>query len=330
MIKKKIIVVTGGLGYIGASFCDYLSKKNINFLIIDDYSSAINKNFFKSKVIIKSDFALSKTYENIHKYYEIDCIFHFAAKIDVVEGETNKKLYNSVNFLKNKKLIEIVNKLNIKKLFFASSAAVYGYNKISKIYNEKNILKPINFYGQTKKKSEELFINYFKRRNNSKLIIFRIFNVAGVNENKNLKNNKNNSIFNMIYHNLKIRKKLVFNIYGRNFNTSDGTAVRDYIDINNLVKIFYLSYCNIDKVNNFEIFNCCSSTAVTNLQFINSFNKKLKSLNKKIIIKYKEPRLSEVPFMLGSNLKLLSFLRKKKMRFNSIDRISSLMCKNIL
>lgn len=183
------ILVTGAAGFIGYNFCSKLlkKKKNLKLYGIDNinnyYSTKIKKlrlyelkkynNFYFKKIDIKNERSLNAYFKN----KKFDYIYHFAAQAGVRYSIINPKKYLDSNILGFFNLLENCKNKKIKKFFYASSSSVYGNSKKFPLSEKQNI-KPINFYGLTKKNNEEMAENYSKYYN-LKLIGLRFFTVYG-------------------------------------------------------------------------------------------------------------------------------------------------------
>lgn len=209
--------------------------------------------------------------------------------------------------------MEICKKNKVKNIIFSSSSAVYGNNKIGKKIKENNKLKPMSIYATTKKKVEDylksdLYFNFY---------ILRFFNVVGYNETLSTKVlAKNSSIFGNLVNALFSNR--ILKIYGNKFNTNDGTAVRDFISIQDIGKIVSISvksfYFKKKKIR--LIVNCGTGLGNSILEIL---KKTQINFKKKIKYKFMKHRDGEISFMVSDN-KLL----KKKLGFKyykSIDNI---------
>jgi UDP-glucose 4-epimerase len=302
------ILISGGVGYIGSVLSNALFDKKISFAIIDNLSNSkknfINKNFLLYKANINNLLVLNKIYKEFNPTH----IIHLAASIDVNESEINKIKYFRNNVSNSKKFINFFISKNVKNFLFASSAAVYNNSCNKKKESLKEI--PANYYGQTK-----LFIEKFllekKKNNNLNVKIFRFFNVVGADKKKRSGNNlfNNNSLFNNLCAAFFFNKKFIIN--GINYNTNDGTCIRDFIDVNDLVKIviFFIN----KKIKN-SIFNIGNNKGYSILEIIKIFNKTLK---KNIKYKFASNRPADVPYSVCNN----AILRKHyKFKFTDIKK----------
>ena len=231
MKRKKIetILVTGGFGYVGTFLVNLLIRNNFRVIVVDNL---INGKKFKKRNLIHLNKNYSTKYvANIIKKKKIKKIVHLAAFIDSEESVKNPSKYFQNNVLRFKRFLEHFKHIDIDKIIFASSAAVYGNSQRNKI-SEKYRTSPLSPYGSSKLQGEEL-LNYFSKKYQFNSYSLRFFNIAGANSrigcgpfNKSYKH-----IFNILL------KSNEFFINGKNYNTKDGTCVRDYVNVSDVCDV---------------------------------------------------------------------------------------------
>ena len=307
------ILVTGGAGYIGSKVSIDLLEKGHNVFILDNLSKGKKKLIPKKSVFFKLDISNNKKISNLIKKHNIEAVYHFAAFISVPESLKKPKLYLINNYYKSKIFINNCIKNNIRYFIFSSTAAVYeNPNKIIKI-KENFKRNPKNPYGLSKLLVE----NYIQSlQTNMKFCILRYFNVAGadkklrtgqLNNNSNLFNNLSNAI---------IYKNKVFEIYGKNYLTKDGTAVRDFIHLEDLSNIHVkcLSFLK-NKLKRNLILNCGYGEGYSVYDIVSIVKKRYK-----LDFVYKQKRQGDLPFIVANCKKLQEKLNWKP-KFNSIEKI---------
>ena len=308
------VLITGGAGYIGSSVAWMFIDKGHHVTIIDNLISGKLSNIPKKSKFIKSDIAnINKLKKLLNKEYDV--VLHFAALINNEESLSKEKLYLKNNFHKSKIFLNFCINKGIKNFIFSSSAAVYGPSK--KSVNENFKTKPITPYGKSKLKFEK-FLEKSKKKIN--FVILRYFNVVGAEEKMRcgFEIKKNKSLFNNLCKAFVHKKK--FFIFGNNFNTSDGTPVRDYVHIKDLSKIHYkfakiISYKKINL-----IINCGYGTGYSVLDVVKKFNS---LFNKKIVFQFKEKRKNDIEYSVASTKKLKKFLLIKKSKNQLTSMIKS-------
>ena len=272
---KKNILITGGSGYIGQILTFNLIK-HFNIIIVDKVRP--DKIINKKVKFYKTDFSSQKNISQIFDKYNIFTVIHLAAFIDAKESIKKRGKYLNNNYFKFLKFLNIIEQRKVQKIIFASSAAVYGNSK--KINNETLNVKPINWYGKSKLLSE-IALSKSKIKNK---IILRFFNVVGANKNNILGQTSkgSKSLFRIISN--KIITNKVLNIYGTNHNTKDGTTIRDYIHVEDIVKII-IEMIKIKKNISYKIFNCGYEKGYSIYEIIETFKK---ITNKRLKVKAKK------------------------------------------
>ena len=274
MLKKNILV-TGGAGYIGSHVVNLLIEKGYNITVIDSLITGSKKLVNKRADFFKCDVSNNKKVSKILKKKKFDIVLHFAGLIRVDESIKKPKKYFLFNFVKSKIFFENCINHNIKKIIFSSTASLYGNTK-KKIISEKDEVKPINPYAESKLKFENYLVKKSKSHN-LKFIILRYFNVAGAD-----KKLRSGLISKYSTHLIKIacevatgkRKTLIVN--GSNYDTPDGTPIRDYIHVSDLADIHYICAKYLLKDGSSQIFNCGYGKGYSVIEVINAMTKILK------------------------------------------------------
>jgi UDP-glucose 4-epimerase len=290
----QTILVTGGAGYIGSKVSYDLIDKGYKVIAIDDLSTGYRKLIPKKCIFIKIDISKLANLEKVFKRYKFNAVFHFAAKKKVDESQKYPLKYFNINVVGTKNLVDLVIKYKVKNFIFSSTCAVYG-NASSTRVSEKNLLIPESYYGYTKLISENTIIEYQKKYNFNYAIL-RYFNVVGADVKLRTGEINKGSLFKNLAESIK--KEKVFYIFGKNYNTRDGTCIRDYIDLNDLSQIHLLSYKFIKKKKKSIIFNCGYGKAVSVINVVNQFQNIYK---KKIKYKFKNKRLGDIKEIFSNN-----------------------------
>jgi UDP-glucose 4-epimerase len=264
------ILISGGAGYIGGVLSYYLYDRNINFAVIDNLSTSVKKNLPPNSIFYKGNIKNINLLKKILIKFKPTHIIHLAASLDVAESELNKKKYYINNIINSKIFLKFFIKHNVKNFIFASTAAVYSKNSLKKKIESKYI-SPSSYYGKTKFKIEKYLLSY-KNNYNLNIKILRFFNVVGADHKlrSGSLSKKSNQVFNSICNSIINKDK--FYIYGNNLPTQDGTCVRDFVDINDLVKIIFFFISNKKSIK-YDIFNIGTNKGHSVLEVLNLFKK---------------------------------------------------------
>ena len=308
----KNILITGGAGYIGSQIAFDLIDKNFKVLIIDNLTTGTTKVVPKKAKFFNCDISNLKEIKRIIKKNHIDIIVHCAGSISVEESIKRPKKYNYNNFLKTKKFVNFCIKHNIKNFIFSSTAAIYKEDNKNRI-SENFLKKPQNPYGISKLKCE----NFFLKKRNIKLFILRYFNVAGADDKLRtgpiINDNSTHLIKKIIQ--TYFNKKSFFKIFGKDYPTYDGTAIRDFIYIKDLSLIHF--YCikklNKMKTNKKIVLNCGYGVGYSVLEVVKSA---LKIFNFKY--EFVDKRKGDTSMLVSNNTKMKKILninpKKKSLR----------------
>ncbi|MFP4195487.1 MAG: UDP-glucose 4-epimerase GalE [Candidatus Woesearchaeota archaeon] len=224
------ILVTGGAGYIGSGATQQLLKEGHTVVIIDNLSKGKKELVPEQARFYQGDLTDKKLVEEIFNSNEIDAVMHFAAYKAVGESMRDAMKYSD-NITGSLVLLNAMVKHSVKKIIFSSTAAVYGEGSDEPI-TEATPVDPKSYYGTTKHMVEEN-IKWYGKIHGINHIILRYFNVAG-DTGAGYVDPKAENIFPIITEVLSgKREELV--VFGNDYNTHDGTGVRDYIDVNDLI-----------------------------------------------------------------------------------------------
>jgi len=303
------ILVTGGAGYIGSHLIERLKKKVI---IVDNLSTGSEELINKKSLFINEDISNTDKIVNIILKFKIETIIHLAASLSVEESVSNPQKYYENNINGTISILKACKSSCVKNIIFSSTAAVYGDQKKGK-YNENDLTFPENPYGLSKLISEEL-IKKFCKLNKINYGILRYFNVVGSNYKKNIGQiNSSDHLFKNCAKSIIKNKKI--KIYGTDYTTEDGTAIRDYIHVNDLADIHLIILNYISKKFSITI-NCGYGHGYSVKNIVNEFLK----YNKKIKVIYQKRRSGDASKVIADS----NILKKKfkwKPKFNNISKM---------
>ena len=312
MIKN--ILITGGAGYIGSHISEVLIRNKKKIFIIDNLSTGYRRLINKKAKFFKIDILKNKKVREIIIKNEIDSVIHLAANLIIGEGEKYPKKYFKNNVLGTKNLLKSCENTGVKNLVFSSTAAVYkdGQYKV----NENSIIKPKSVYGKTKIEAEKI-IKRFCKRNKINYCILRYFNIAGSSPSGKIGLiNKSDHLFKNFSREI-IKKRPILKIYGDNYDTKDGSCIRDFIHVSDIAEIHYKVLEKINNLNNSKILNCGYNKGISVLEVAKVFKNQS---SKKVEILVSKRRKGDLVKIIASNRKLKKFI-KWKPRFNNLNTI---------
>lgn len=295
------ILITGGAGYIGSNTAFLAKSLGHKVTVLDNLSSGNishlpNVDFIQTDLNSINDFSLSM------KGRKFDAIIHFAAKSIVSESSKYPDKYYQNNLIGTLNLINYAIANNIKKFIFSSTASVYGA-PISIPIKEEHPLNPINVYGHTKKIIEEILFQYSKLTSLS-VFVLRYFNAAGAEPKYSI--GENHKPETHLIPNLfdSLQNKEAIHIFGNQYNTPDGTCIRDYVHISDIARAHLSAIDSLDSGERFKVCNLGSGNGSSVLDVLN-LAEEISGLKAKIV--YAEPREGDPPILIAdiSNAKKL-------------------------
>ena len=226
------VLVIGGAGYIGSHVVFRLLEKGHEVVVFDNLSTGQSVNLFDEATFVKGDISDINALEECMRE-NIDVVIHLAAKKAVGESMQKPDLYASNNIIGTINILNAMVKFNVKHIVFSSSAAVYGMPLYLPI-DEKHEKKPINFYGYTKSLMEDI-IDWYARLKGISYIILRYFNAVGYDAKGRVKGKEQNpqNLLPVIME-AAVGKRDGFTIFGKDYDTADGTCERDYVHVSDL------------------------------------------------------------------------------------------------
>lgn len=274
------ILLTGGLGYIGSHIACKLKEKAI---IIDNQSNSLLN--YKKKIPFSKVYDLDLNYKNLQKIFSkhlITGVIHLAG-LKAVNVSTKLPLqYYRNNVYSSLELLECMDKFKIKKFIFSSSATVYGDQHSSPL-KENYALNSTNPYASNKISIEQMIQDYAKSNPKFKVISLRYFNPLGANVKKGLAEQplgRPQNIMPILVRAAKGNKN--FHIFGNDYETLDGTCVRDYIHVQDLAEAHLIALRKLSKIRGYESINLGLGKGLSVLEFIKLFEK-----TNQVKIKYK-------------------------------------------
>ena len=305
-----MILVTGGAGYIGSHCVMALLEQNNDVVIFDNLSTGHIETVETLKKygpveIQKGDLTNFDDINSVFKNYDIDKVVHFAAFSQVGESVVNPQKYYINNVCGTINLLRAMLENNVKKIVFSSTAATYGEPVYIPI-DEKHPQNPINPYGQTKLMIEKIMDDYDKAYD-LKSVRLRYFNVAGA-DSKSRIGEWHDPETHLIPNILKstFNNGKTFQMFGDDYDTKDGTCVRDYINVEDLAQAHLLALKYLDNGGETNYFNLGTNDGNTVKEVFSACEK---VTEKTIPVEIKSRRAGDPASLVADNRKAKEILK---------------------
>jgi UDP-glucose-4-epimerase GalE len=316
--NHRIFLVTGGAGYIGTHFVEAWlaspSFQNDRLVVVDNLSTghgelidelAMRDSFakFGSRVtLIKHDLLDQVGLNEIFKEHHPDAVLHFAAKISVAESVEKPDLYFQNNVVGSQHLIAAMKTTECRKIVFSSTAAVYGMVTTREPILENAELKPINPYGDTKLAIENAIRDAGERWNLNSIIL-RYFNASGASPSGVIGewHEPETHLIPLLLESV-VAGKTPLKLFGTDYETRDGTCVRDYIHVSDLASAHLLALQQLlgDEFQGTEVYNLGTETGTTVREVIEAAEK---VCQKKVLIEEHPRRSGDAAMLVASSKK---------------------------
>ncbi len=309
------LLITGGAGYIGSHMVRFAQNLNHDVTVLDNFSTG-NRWAIKDCEILEVDLLDKEALSKELSGKSFDGVIHFAAKSLVGESIEKPGLYYETNVVGTLNLVQEMLKNNINNLIFSSSAAIFG-DPIMERVSESHPKNPINPYGMSKLLVESM-LEDFSKFNKLNIACLRYFNAAGADLSAEIgeaHNPETHLIPNILISALKNEDDL--KIFGNNYDTPDGTCIRDYIHVLDLAKAHLLALNFLEKEKGFFAFNLGNGNGFSVIDVIKECEK---VLNKKINYKFSKPRMGDPPLLVADSESAKNKLLWEK-NFSSLERI---------
>jgi len=312
----KHILVTGGAGYIGSHVVRKLIKNGYKVSVLDNLI-----NGHKVSVPGEADFyqidlgdipKLREFFDNNH----FDAVMHFAAFIEAGVSMKKPAEFFSNNCINGSYLLNEMLRHGVKKIIFSSTAAVYG-NPIQKLIKEDHPLNPVNHYGTTKLIFENL-LSMYRQSYDLQYIALRYFNASGANEDGEIGEDHfpETHLIPLVFQ-VVLGKRESIKIFGTDYDTPDGTCVRDYIHVNDLADAHILALQRLFETKESDTFNLGNGRGFSVREVIDS----VKKITKKDFMVIKDKRREGDPAFLVADSSKARKTLKWDPKYTSIDDI---------
>ncbi len=276
------VLLTGGAGYIGSHTCVELLDNGYDVVIADNFDNAsekvverIEKITGKSVSVYKIDVADKKALRELFSQCDIDAVIHFAGYKAVGESVEKPLMYYRNNLDTTLTLLEVMSEFGVKKIVFSSSATVYGVPKVVPL-KEGMPTSCTNPYGWTKLFNEQILTDATVADEDLSVVLLRYFNPIGAHESGLIGESPNGIPNNLMPYitQVAVGKREKLGVFGNDYDTHDGTGVRDYIHVVDLANghLKALQYINNGHKGT-EIFNLGTGTGYSVLDIVKTFSK---------------------------------------------------------
>ena len=295
----KQILVTGGAGYIGSHACLELLENGYNVIVVDNLSNSspesikrVEKISGKKITFIEEDLQSKRGIERIFNQNKIDAVIHFAGLKAVEESVTKPITYYQNNIAGTMNLLQIMQHNNVKNIVFSSSATVYGQPETLPI-KENFITSATNPYGRSKLYIEEILQDIYLADSSWNISILRYFNPVGAHQSGDIGEDPSNIPNNLMPYISQVAggKLPHLFVYGNDYATRDGTGIRDYIHVMDLVKGHLKALLKLEAKPGIITHNLGTGVGVSVLEMVNAFEKESKQ---KIKLKIVGRRLGDI------------------------------------
>ncbi len=300
------ILITGGAGYIGSHTCIELIKSNYDLVVYDNFSNSSAESIKRVEKIVnktitteQGDIRDKKRLKEIFSKYNIESVVHFAGLKSVGESVSNPLEYYDNNVVGTLRLLEVMKEYECKKIVFSSSATVYNEVDASNYVplNESNPTgNTTNPYGTSKYMTERILEDLHVSDNSFKIAILRYFNPVGAHESGSIGEDPKgipNNLMPFIAQ-TAVGKREYLSVFGSDYDTHDGTGVRDYIHVVDLADahVKAIEYLNLQTQDHQPlVVNIGTGTGYSVLDVVKSFEK---ASGKKIAYKLVDRRAGDI------------------------------------
>ena len=267
MADKKILVI-GGAGYIGSHVVKALLHENFAVTVYDNLSTGQVCNLFEKAEFVKGDILDSQHLEKTMAQ-GFDAVIHLAAKKAVGESMENPQLYSQNNISGSINILNAMLNTGIKNIVFSSTSAVYGMPKYLPL-DENHPLNPMSFYGYTKMAIEQV-MNWYSKIKDFNYIALRYFNAVGYAADGSIRSKEKNpqNLLPLIIETITGQREIL-HVFGNDYDTPDGTCVRDYIHVEDLADAHVLAIKELLSNGDSQIINLGTEKGTSVLEIIKS------------------------------------------------------------
>lgn len=276
------VLVTGGLGYIGSHTCVELMNAGIDVVVVDNLYNCKKSSYDRIKELVGRDFPFYECdirdfdgLQNVFKNEDIDSVIHFAGLKAVGESCVKPLEYFDNNITGTLVLLDAMRKNGCKKIVFSSSATVYGMNNVSPLTEDMQVGGVTNPYGRTKLIIEQMLQDLYASDNEWSICLLRYFNPIGAHKSGTMGEDPNGIPNNLMPYitQVAIGKREQLGVFGNDYDTHDGTGVRDYIHVVDLVLGHVKAVEKVRAEKGLFIYNLGTGVGYSVLDVVKAFEK---------------------------------------------------------
>ena len=276
------VLVTGGLGYIGSHTCVELMNAGIDVVVVDNLYNCKKSSYDRIKALVGRDFPFYECdiryfdgLQKVFKNEDIDSVIHFAGLKAVGESCVKPLEYFDNNITGTLVLLDAMRKNGCKKIVFSSSATVYGMNNISPLTEDMQVGGVTNPYGRTKLIIEQMLQDLYASDNEWSICLLRYFNPIGAHKSGTMGEDPNGIPNNLMPYitQVAIGKREQLGVFGNDYDTHDGTGVRDYIHVVDLALGHVKAVEKVRAEKGLFIYNLGTGVGYSVLDVVKAFEK---------------------------------------------------------
>lgn len=314
------ILVTGGAGYIGSHMvAELIEKQNAEVVVVDSLIKGHRAAVWPSAKFYEGNISDRDVMHKVFTENDITAVVHFAAFSLVAESVQHPSMYYANNVLGTYALLQTMHEFGVKHIVFSSTAAVYGVPETVPI-TEDTPVNPINPYGETKLAVERM-LQWYSQAYEMDYVALRYFNVAGAHESASIgeAHNPETHLLPIVLQTAQ-GKRDALDVYGSDYPTADGTCIRDYIHVMDLVNAHILALNYLQNGGSSTVYNLGSGEGFSNMEIVKEAKK---ITNVDFTVNIKDRRPGDPPTLIASSEKIKRELGWNPTRTNMESIISS-------
>jgi len=313
------VLVVGGAGYIGSHMVATLVESGVETVVLDNLVKGHKKAVWPGAKFYEGNMQDSILLDKIFTENCVTAVVHFAAYIEVAESMKDPAIYYNNNVASTLVLLQAMLKYNVKNIIFSSTAATYGMPDVVPVTEESPVL-PINPYGESKLAVEKM-LKWFDQAYDMKYVTFRYFNVAGAHESGKIgeDHNPETHLIPIVLQAAR-GKRDALDIYGSDYPTPDGTCIRDYVHVMDLVDAHILGLKRLEAGKDSATYNLSSGNGFSNKEIVEAA-KKITGIDFPVNIRERRP--GDPPTLVASSAKAKAELGWNPLRTNIENIIST-------